>query len=301
MSDPQVELRNLKPNRDFLICIDSDGCVFDSMEVKQKACVTPNIIKHWHLRPVSRYAREASEFVNLYSKWRGINRFPALLKTFDLLTDWPEVEACSFAVPEVPALRAWVDRESKLGNPALEAEVERTGDPVLQQALAWSDAINKTIDKVARGLPPFSLVEACLEMVTSKADVIVCSTTTLAALRREWRENDIEKYTRLICGQEMGSKNEHIRIATHGKYRKSNVLMIGDAFADLQAARANGAFFFPIVRGDEEASWQSFYRAAAARFLNGGYSPAYEAQLLVEFKRKLPDTPPWLQNTDVRA
>jgi len=35
----------------------------------------------------NRDAREAAEFVNLYSRWRGINRFPALVMVFDLLRE----------------------------------------------------------------------------------------------------------------------------------------------------------------------------------------------------------------------
>ena len=81
--DPQAELRDLTPEKEFLVAIDSDGCAFDTMEIKHKECFIPNIIKYWNLQAISKYARAAAEFVNLYSKWRGINRFPALTKAFD--------------------------------------------------------------------------------------------------------------------------------------------------------------------------------------------------------------------------
>ena len=68
----------ITPKHDFLVGIDSDGCVFDSMELKHKECFVPNFINHYGLQGVSKYAREAAEFVNLYSKSRGANRFPAL-------------------------------------------------------------------------------------------------------------------------------------------------------------------------------------------------------------------------------
>ena len=58
-------LIDLQPSTDFLVGIDSDGCVFDSMEIKHKECFIPNIIKFWGLQAVSKYAREAAEFVNL--------------------------------------------------------------------------------------------------------------------------------------------------------------------------------------------------------------------------------------------
>ncbi|GAF86952.1 unnamed protein product, partial [marine sediment metagenome] len=99
MSDPQAPLKNLEPHHDLLIAIDSDGCVFDSMEIKQKECFTPNTIKHWKLQPVSKYARETAEFVNLYSMWRGANRFPALVKVFDFLKERPEVLKRNVKIP----------------------------------------------------------------------------------------------------------------------------------------------------------------------------------------------------------
>ena len=74
--DYQAELRNLKPDHEFLIGIDSDGCVFDSMEVKQKEFFIPNALKYFNLFPVSKILRETWEFVNLYSVHRGGNRFP---------------------------------------------------------------------------------------------------------------------------------------------------------------------------------------------------------------------------------
>lgn len=293
MSDPQTELRDLEPRHDYLICVDSDGCVFDSMEIKHKECFIPNIIKFWHLQPVSKYARAASEFINLYSKWRGVNRFPALTLTFDLLAEWPEVQRRKVEIPEAKSLRAWIEKESKLGNPALKLEIERTGDPVLMHTLAWSEAINATVDDIVHNVPPFPFLRESMEMVYQKADIMVCSSTPIGALKREWADNDIEKYTRLICGQEMGSKKEHIQIATEGKYDTARVLMIGDALGDMKAAKANNALFFPINPGDEEASWELFHNEAAERFLTGRFDAAYEAELIAEFEKRLPEIPPW--------
>jgi len=143
--DPQAPLRGFQPRHEFFVGIDSDGCAFDTMEIKHKECFIPNIIKHWGLQAVSKYAREAAEFVNLYSKWRGINRFPALLMVFDLLADRGEVQRRGVKMPEVPSLRKWVETESKLGNPALEAAAESTRDAVFERTLAWSEAVNAAV------------------------------------------------------------------------------------------------------------------------------------------------------------
>jgi len=293
MSDPQKELKDLKPKYDFLVAIDSDGCAFDSMEIKHKECFIPNIIKHWNLQPVSKYTRSAAEFVNLYSKWRGINRFPALLMVFDLLKDWPEVQKRNVLIPEALSLRSWMDHETKLGNPTLRAEVEKTKDPVLTQALIWSEAVNETIEDVVKGVPPFPFVRENLENISGWADIIVCSATPYDALRREWEEHDIAKYTRIIAGQEMGSKKEHLQFVSDGKYKKDHIIMIGDAPGDMKAARANNVKFFPVNPGHEEDSWEFFFKEAAGKFANEKYSQEYEAELVNEFDKLLPEIPWW--------
>ena len=84
---------SITPHHDFLVGIDSDGCVFDSMELKHKECFVPNFINCYELQGVSKYAREAAEFVNLYSKSRGVNRFPGLVEQLDWLRRRPEVQA----------------------------------------------------------------------------------------------------------------------------------------------------------------------------------------------------------------
>src|SRR5438477_3491633 len=127
---------------EFLVGIDSDGCAFDTMELKHKECFIPQIINHYGLQGVSKYAREAAEFVNLYSKSRGINRFPALIEQLDWLRRRAEVRVRGSRVPKPKGLIDWVARETKLGNPTLEKAVAETGDADLKQALAWSVAVN---------------------------------------------------------------------------------------------------------------------------------------------------------------
>src|SRR6478735_6308263 len=149
---------SLTPKYDFLVGIDSDGCVFDSMELKHKECFVPQIINHYGLQGVSKYAREAAEFVNLYSKSRGINRFPALIEALEWLQKRPEVIARNFKIEIPESLRNWVKTETKLGNPALEAKVKETKDPALTACLAWSKAVNQWIDDMVRHVPPFPYV-----------------------------------------------------------------------------------------------------------------------------------------------
>jgi len=292
-SSPKERLYAFQPQHSYFVGIDSDGCVFDSMEIKHKECFIPNIIKYWKLQAISKYARAAAEFVNLYSKWRGINRFPALTKTFELLREWPEAMQRETPVPDVTSLQAWIDSGATLGNPALEAEVAKTGDPVLKQALEWSKAVNRSIADLVEGVPPFPWFRECAEKLARQADIICVSATPGEALEREWQEHDIAQYAAVIAGQEMGSKKEHLKIAAGGKYAKDCILMIGDAPGDLAAARANGALFFPINPGQEEQSWERFCNEGIDRFFDRTYAGAYEASLIEEFEKLLPEKPPW--------
>jgi phosphoglycolate phosphatase-like HAD superfamily hydrolase len=291
--DPYNELLNLVPQHDFLIAIDSDGCAFDTMEIKHKECFIPNFIKYFDLQPVAKYAREAAEFTNLYSKWRGANRFIAYILALDLLKERPEVLARRALIPELPGVRAWMKRESKLANPTLKVEVEKTGDADLKRALAWSLAVNESVANIVYNVPPFPLVRESLKEISQWADVIVVSATPHEALAREWQEHEISGYVRFIGGQEVGSKAEMLKLAVDGKYDKKRALMIGDAPGDMKAAQSNHILYFPINPNHEEKSWELFYREAAEKFKTGKFGGAYEAALIAEFEKLLPETPPW--------
>jgi phosphoglycolate phosphatase-like HAD superfamily hydrolase len=263
------------------------------MEIKHKECFTPNIIKHWGLQAVSKYAREASEFVNLYSKWRGVNRWPALIKVFDLLRERPEVQRRKAAIPEAPSIRDFISSGLPLSNESLAWLVQEADDDELRRALAWSNAVNATIADMVHGVPPFPYVRESLERIVQQADAIVVSQTPVEALVREWQEHEIDGLVKVIAGQEMGTKSEHIRWASQGRYADDKKLMIGDAPGDLKAARDNGALFYPINPGHEEESWQRFYEEAFDRFIAGTYGGAYEAELIEAFEVALPSVPPW--------
>jgi len=291
--DAQRILREFPKRNDFFVGIDSDGCAFDTMEVKHKECFIPNIIKFYNLAAISKYAREAAEFVNLYSKWRGINRFPALVRTFDLLIDRPEVLNRHHPIPAARGLREWIQRETKLANPTLKAEVASTGDEDLKLALAWSEAVNQTIGEVVHDVPPFPFVRESLECMEGKADIMVVSATPGEALKREWAEHELEPMVGLIAGQELGSKKEHLALAAVGRYEPNHILMVGDAPGDMQAAQANGVLFYPIDPGHEDESWQRFFEEALPRFLSENYAGDYMDAQIARFNQLLPETPPW--------
>jgi len=297
-SFPREQLEAFRPRHDHLVCIDSDGCAFDTMGIKQRECFCPWMIAAFGLQPVAKAARECKEFADLYSKTRGANRHLTIRRILtELLPSHPQTLARGFSVPELPAYLAWIDDpRTVLSNEglaaAIEAELDSGTKEELKRILTWSERVNWAVGEIVRGVPPFPGVRESLRHLEGKADVVVVSATPLEALRREWAEHEIDRYAALICGQEMGTKREHIEIVGAG-YPRERVLMVGDAPGDLRSAEANEVLFFAIIPGQEEASWAEFVDEGLPRFFEGTYRGAYENGILDRFERALPEKPPW--------
>ena len=288
MHDYHDELKSLPKRHDFLICIDSDGTVFDTMPAKCR-CFLDCLIRHFGCS--GRVARQAIaevwKYVNLDSIHRGDNRFRALLLALDLLRERGE------DVPETPRLRAWVATEPCLGNPALGKLLERDPGEEMLRIYRWSIDSDQAIAATVHGIPPFPHVREFLARASESADLLVVSHTPGATLAREWGEHGIDRFVLYAAGQECGPKREHIRLVSNGKYLPDHILMIGDSSGDLAAAEANGALFFPIVPGHEPEAWRELSEEGLDRFLDGRFAGDYREKLLKDFRSALLRVPPW--------
>jgi len=297
--DPAQPLKDFKPKHDFFVGIDSDGCAFDTMGIKQRECFCPWMIAFFGLQPVAQAVRECKDFADLFSKTRGGNRHKTAKRIIaELLPEHPMTKARNFKVPQFPHYFAWVDNpDSVLSNDGLKMAIEQATDRdiknELENILEWSERVNWAVGRIVWGMPPFPYVRESLEKMQPSADVIVVSATPDEALRREWAEHDIAQFAEIIAGQEMGTKIQHLEFATRGKYEKNHVLMIGDAPGDMKAAKANNALFYPINPGNEIQSWKRFHDEAFDRFIKGQYAGAYEEKVIAEFDSYLPEQPPW--------
>jgi len=278
---------------DYLVAVDSDGCAMDTMTFKHVECFTPQIIKFWHLEAIRPLVEETEYFVNLYSKWRGLNRFPALLMVLDMLRERPETQAAGVEIPPMDALRAFVDSDRPKSNAGLAEAIASGADGELKKVLEWSEAVNQAVAERADKVKPFRSVREALATIAAGADVIVVSQMPHEACRREWIEHGLAEYVSLLGGQELGTKAEQLAAAISGRYASDHVLMIGDAPGDLAAAQANDALFFPINPGDEDASWQRLRDEGFAKFVAGTFAGDYQDRLIEQFQQRLPETPPW--------
>lgn len=295
---PAQSLKDFKPRHEFLIALDSDGTVFDTMTTKHRRCMCPAMIECFGLEPVAQAARECMDFSGLFSKTRGANRHNTLKRILaELLPSHPIVKEQGFQVPRLPHYFAWVDDPSStLSAEGLRNAIARTTDSArreLELALEWHNRVSRTVEQIVRDVPPFPLVRECLRKMREKADVIVVSTSPCEALVREWTAQGLAEHVALIAGQEMGTKVRSLEAVAKGRYNEDCVLMIGDAPGDLKAAKANAALFYPIDPGDEEAAWKRFHDEAMNKFFEGTYAGRYEAARIAEFDSRLPEEPPW--------
>lgn len=276
----------------FLVCIDSDGCAFDTMEIKHKECFCPAYIEYFGLQAVSKYARDAWDFANLYSRYRGIHRLLSLLKALEVLAERREVQERHFTPPALTELRSYVQQGLPLSNAGLQAYLDQHPDAKdIRTALEWSVEVNQRVGRMVHGVPPFPHMRESLEKLSCHADIVIVSATQQLALEREWGEHNLLPLVSAVKGQESGSKKEIIA-ALRGDYGPDHVLMIGDAPGDLEAARANDALFYPICPDQEAESWAAFARCMDA-FLNGSYAGLMEAEQIAHFETLLPDEPAW--------
>ncbi len=282
------------PQKDFFVGIDSDGCAMDAMDIKHQECFTPCYIKHWDLQPVSTLARQTALFVNLGSVTRGLNRWLALKQLLDLLRDRVEVAERGVTIPEYPELTAFIEAPGyPLSDKGIAAYAADHPSETIQRAIAWGDAVNATIADMVHGCGPFPGVREAMIAMQPDVDCMTVSATPLHALEYEWNAHAIAQYMRVIAGQEMGSKAEHVQYAAHGKYDPDKIMLIGDAPGDRDAAAKAECLYYPILPGNEKFSWERFTAEALPKFLGGTFAGDYQAALIEEFNSYLPNEVPW--------
>lgn len=268
----------------FLICVDSDGCVMDSMEEKHRKFFCPLLIEVWELQPYADLVSATWMEINLYSKTRGLNRFAAFALLVETLGD-----KLHFCCSIQPALQ-WIAQQKAPSHRLLEQTPVRGDVPALQRLYEWSCRVNSAIAQDTAPIRAFAGAGDCLRAAAQRADVLVVSSANRRALETEWRHETLDRVVLALLGQDDGSKQQCI--AAHKDfYPAGHVLMIGDAPGDFAAARANGVLFYPILAGQEPSSWAQAPRALE-HFFAGSYAGAAQNALLKDFFANLHMEPP---------
>ena len=271
-------LEDFRRSKRFAVCVDSDGCAMDTMNIKHIRCFGPCMVEEWGLEAWREAILERWNEINLYSGTRGINRFKGLAMAL------AEINGKYTPIDGIEQLTAWADTAPELSNDAVAG---KAGDhPIFEKALKWSRAVNAAIEALPpEEVRPFAHVKEALAAAGRKADVVVMSSANPEAVRDEWARFELLPHVDLLCTQEMGSKAFCISRLKEKGY--DAILMCGDAPGDEQAARQNQVLYYPILVNREDESWQRFLEEGLDRFLTGRFAGAYQQALLDAFHANL--------------
>ena len=277
---------SFKKNHDYLVCVDSDGCAMDTMNCKHFHCFGPCMVYQWELEDWRSAILERWNQVNLFQMTRGINRFKGLSLALT------EVNEKYTPIPGVQALNQWVATTKALSNDALKAYIETQpegeGRTCLEKALAWSVDVNENIVMLPEDMKvPFEGAKQGLEAAHFFADVAVVSSANRDAVEEEWTKHGLLEHVDILLAQDVGSKAHCIAEMLKFGYARENVLMVGDAPGDCDAAEVNGVWYYPILVGKEAESWNELQEVALGRLTGGTYGGDYQAQKKQEFLQNL--------------
>ena len=275
------DIKEFRKTRDFLICIDSDGCVMDTMDVKHMRCFGPCLVYEWDLGEYREEIIRLWRKVNLLSASRGVNRFQGLAQVLkNIHENYTRVEG-------LEEYLNWAGSAEELSDKSLKEAYEKSGNSCMKKALDWSRLVNQSMAMVSdTKKPPFEGTEDALRLAREQADIVILTAANRQEINKEWEVFELAQYTDLLMSQENGRKEDCLRKLLEKGYEKDHVLMIGDAPADMAAAQAAGVFFYPILAYQERESWESFSEALD-HFTKGDYAGSYQEERIREFQENL--------------
>lgn len=271
-------LSGFKKTKPFLICVDSDGCAMDTMDIKHKKCFGPCLVDVWSLDAFRDEILKRWNDINLYTMTRGINRFKGLLLMLE------EVNERMQPIDGLEEYRKWVESTSELSNASLKEEIRKRDGICLKNALEWSIVLNEKIAQLDESEKlPFPGALEGLKAAHEAADVAIVSSANLQAILDEWKQHGLLEHTDIVLSQDVGTKAYCIAELLKTGYEKDHVLMVGDAPGDYDAARKNGVLYYPILVSHEKNSWDSLKEEALSHFTSGTYKGSYEDAFIKKF------------------
>lgn len=277
-----MTLQEFQKTKEFLICVDSDGCAMDTMDIKHFRCFGPCMVAEWGLDQWREPILTRWNEINLYTMTRGINRYKGLVMALK------EISAQYTPIDGLDELQRWVDTSPALSNDALQGAIDAGGGEVLRKALNWSKAVNASINALPFDVKkPFPGVLEALDYAHTVADIAIVSSANLQAVEEEWALYGLLDHVDILLAQNVGSKAFCIAELLKKGYDKDRVLMTGDAPGDLDAAKRNGVFYYPILVRHEGESWAEFKDTAVDKLTAGTYGGAYQEEKTAAFLKNL--------------
>ena len=270
---------------DYLVCVDSDGCVMDTMNCKHFHCFGPCMVTEWALEEWKEEILERWNVINLFSMTRGINRFKGLALALG------EINEKYTPIAGIEALQHWAETAPALSNDAVAQAAQSAADAnaklVLSKALSWSKAVNASIVELDEALKvPYEGAKEGLAAAHAFADVAMVSSANRDAVEEEWGKFGLLEHTDIVLAQDVGSKAACIAGMLKFGYDPKKVIMIGDAPGDCDAAEKNGVHYYPILVNHEKESWDEAVSVAYGILQSGAYEE-YGAAKKQAFLRNL--------------
>jgi phosphoglycolate phosphatase-like HAD superfamily hydrolase len=261
----------------YLVCIDSDGTIMDTMTIKHELAFGPQFIETFGIKDHQEDILHEWNRLNLYSITRGINRFQGLVSIIQY------VKKYHYQFDGFDEFATWVNETKELSNQSLENQLHQVKEnQCMALALAWSINVNRAIEKIPL-TSAFNGVKEILDQIKDEVDLLGVSSANEKAVKEEWtRLNLIDNFAFVAC-QNYGSKKEIIRQALLNGYNKEDVVMLGDALGDKKAAEDNNVHFFPIIPTKEEGCWQNFAEIGIKKLINGCFDEKYQNELNNQF------------------
>ena len=270
---------------DYLVCVDSDGCVMDTMNCKHFNCFGPCMVAEWGLEDWKEQILERWNVINLFSMTRGINRFKGLAMALG------EINEKYTKIIGIDALQHWADTAPALSNDgaakAAAAAEDADAKLVLTKALNWSKAVNAAIVELDESLKvPYDGAKEGLAAAHAFADVAMVSSANRDAVEEEWGKFGLLDHTDIVLAQDVGSKAACIKEMLKFGYDPDKVVMVGDAPGDCDAAEKNGVHYYPILVNHEKESWDEAIAVAFGKLQSGEYA-SYGAEKKQAFLKNL--------------
>ena len=298
--------------------IDIDGCVDPGMYKHETGFAVASIY-HYKLQMITPLAMRAWMYVNCYSNDRGISRFVALCKWFDILRATPAVTRVIPNLPELPYLRRWSEVTKSLSPEALSEYIEKgdfsaligpgestdAAQAELRDVVEWSSRVNQLAKEASQNMSAFpNAVKVIRKLHEIGVDICAVSGTPEDHVIRHLEQHGILDCFRAVFAQQAGKKNLALTAIMAGRLGDGSgkplletepaqydlCAMFGDAPKDYEEARLSNRTLsgrqedplrmFLVEVGRENESWDYFYNSVLDKFVRGSWPREDELRLI---------------------
>jgi phosphoglycolate phosphatase-like HAD superfamily hydrolase len=270
-------MKDYNKSSEYLICVDNDGTVMDTMLLKHKFAIAPAFFETYKVQDFDGKKMDHWLKTNLFTKNRGVNRFLALDEMIDYL---------GIGSVDQEDYKTWLKNTNHMSISSLKEELDKKTNSIsLNLAYKWSMLVNDYLSNLEKP-QIFNNAYDVLKKYHNIVDFVGVSTANIKALTSDWTEGKVIDFFKSLGSQEDGVKSLIISNLIKKGYKKENILMVGDANGDYIAAMDNNIKYFPMIPGQEDDSWLELDNAIE-KLMNHNFDEEYQEKLLENYNKAL--------------